>query len=211
VFPTVADVLALPPLRRGEPKVRTRSAGAMARPVRWVHVSEVPDVSGMLAGGELVLSTGVVALDPAADVDAYVASLREADVSALVVELPSGRSALPPPLVEAAGRHGLTLVELHRPIRFVEVTEVVHARILHAQHERLAFADRVHKAFPTLGVESAPVPEILARASEPTGASVVLEDLGHHAVALPGRRRPRTCCGTGRPGPGWRRRRRTPR
>lgn len=58
VFPTVREVLALDPVRRGAPRLVAGAAG-LDRPVRWVHVAEVPDIATLLGGGELVLTTGI--------------------------------------------------------------------------------------------------------------------------------------------------------
>ena len=185
VYPDVAQVLDLPEVQVGLPRVRA-GAGRLHNAVRWVHVSEIPDVGGTLSGGELLLSTGIVATDPGTDVQGYVRSLCEANVAGLVVELAPGTPTLPDRLVNAAREHGLVLVELRRSVRFVEITELVHGRILNAQYERLRFSQRVHESFATLGIEAVPVGEILARASELAGVALVLEDLAHHAVAFAG-------------------------
>ena len=62
MFPTVADVLELPTLRHGRPRV-VAGAGGLGRRVRWTHVAEVPDIAHLLSGGELLLSTGVALPD----------------------------------------------------------------------------------------------------------------------------------------------------
>ncbi|ETZ86571.1 purine catabolism regulatory -like family protein [Mycobacteroides abscessus MAB_030201_1075] len=59
---TVAEILALPVVLAGDPQVV--GGGSLDRPVRWVHVSDVADLSGLLQGGELVLTTGGPLADP---------------------------------------------------------------------------------------------------------------------------------------------------
>ena len=107
--------------------------------MRWVHVSEQRNPAGTLTGGELVLSIGVAVADPTTDPVAYVAALQEAGAVGLVVELGQHVGALPTGLVEAARAARFPLVELTRAVRYVEVTEVVHARVLHRQYARLQF------------------------------------------------------------------------
>jgi len=182
---TVADVLALPVLAAGAPRVRAGQAGTAAQ-VRWVHVSEQTEVAGTLGGGELVLSTGMGLLEPGFDADRYLASLAGAGAVGLVVELGQHVRALPEALVRAAAAARFPLVELSRVVRFVAVTEQVHARILHEQYERLRFSERVHETFASMSVGGARVAEVLERAAALTGRVVVLEDLGHHAVAYGG-------------------------
>ncbi|WP_432523665.1 PucR family transcriptional regulator [Kineococcus sp. SYSU DK006] len=179
---TVEDVLALPVLAAGAPRLRAGEEG-LAAPVRWVHVSEQTQLAGTLGGGELVLSTGMGLLDPRVDTTGYVAALAEAGAVGLVVELGQHVAALPEELVRAARAARFPLVELSRTVRFVDVTEQVHARILHEQYARLRFAERVHATFAALGTTGVPADEVLARAARLLARPVVLEDLAHRALA----------------------------
>lgn len=183
MYPTVEEVLALPVLRAAAPRVRAGS-GHLDVPVRWVHVSEQRDPAGTLTGGELVLSIGVMLADPATDLAGYVASLRDAGAVGLVVELGQHLRSLPGALVQAARALDFPLVELHRSVRYVEVTEVVHARILHSQFTRMRFTQQVHDAFRTLAVEGGGTARVLAEAAALTELPVVLEDLGHRALSF---------------------------
>lgn len=97
MFPTVAQVLDLDALKRGAPQVVAGSAG-LERPVRWVHISELADIAGMLHGGELVLTTGVMLPEDREALARYIDDLADVDAAGLVVEL--GRrytDALPAP------------------------------------------------------------------------------------------------------------------
>jgi PucR family transcriptional regulator, purine catabolism regulatory protein len=185
VYPTLAEVLDLPVLKAAAPRVRAGSAGLGVR-VRWVHVSEQRNPAGTLSGGELVLSIGVAVADPSNDAAAYVAALRDAGAVGLVVELGQHVRSLPTALVQAARAAEFPLVELGRAVRFVEVTEIVHAQIVNSQYTRMRFIQRVHETFRTLTVESGEVNRVLAEAATLTGLPVVLEDLRHRALSFAG-------------------------
>jgi len=179
---TVSDVLALRVLSAGAPRIRA-GEGHLDTPVRWVHVSEQVDVAGLLGGGELLLTTGMGFAAAGFEPEAYVASLAEAGVVGVVVELGDHLRELPAALVRAAREEGLPLVELHRVVRFVEVTEQVHGRLLHDQYTRLEFADRVHGTFAALSLADTTAEEVLRRAAALVEGPVVLEDLGHRVLA----------------------------
>jgi purine catabolism regulator len=185
VYPTLAEVLDLPVLRAAAPRVRAGSAGLDVR-VRWVHVSEQRNPAGTLSGGELVLSIGVALADPSTDPAAYVAALRDAGAAGLVIELGQHVRSLPTALVQAARAVGFPLIELTRTVRFVEITEIVHAQILNSQYARMQFTQRVHDTFRTLIVESGEASRALTEAAALTGLPVVLEDLGHRALSFAG-------------------------
>jgi len=183
--PTVAQVLDLPVLQAGRPLVLTDEAG-LTRPVRWVHVGEIPDLAPMLHGGELILTTGIALPDAASELTSYVGELAAAGASGLVIELGRRFSQVPEVMVAAARADGLPVVALRRQVKFVAVTEVVHAWLLDEQHELLRLSERAHQEFTPLSIEGAPVQDILDRLSAMAEATVVLEDLAHRVVAFAG-------------------------
>ncbi|KJS59883.1 PucR family transcriptional regulator ligand-binding domain-containing protein [Streptomyces rubellomurinus] len=183
MLPTVARVLDLEVMRRGLPLV-VAGGDHLERPVRWVHVIELPDVAGMLRGGELVLTTGIALPEDRDGLSRYVRDLDELGVAGLVVEY--GRrylDALPRALVHAAEQRGLPLVALRREVRFVAVTEAVHALVVNAQLEQLRISESVHQVFNELVVEGAEPPEVIRQVARMAGAPVVLENLAHQVLA----------------------------
>lgn len=184
MLPSVAEVLRLDALRAGRPRVVAGAAGLTGE-VRWAHVGELPDIAGMLRGGELVLSTGVMFPDTAAGLTSYIDALADVGAAGLVVEL--GRrypERLPRPLVRAADRRGLPLVALGHEVRFVAVTEAVHATVMDAQFTQLRASEAVHRAFHDLAVEGAEPAAVVREAAVMAGAPVVLENLAHQVLAF---------------------------
>lgn len=179
---TLRDVLASPVVRAGRPEVLA-GAEHLDRPVRWVHVSEVADVAGLLAGRELILSTGLPLARGSESAVAYVRSLVAAGASGLVVELGGALGRVPSGAVAAAVELGFPLIVLHDKVRFVAITEQVHREIVADQFEYVEFARVVHERFTALSLESASAREIVATAAELIDSSVVLEDLSRHVVA----------------------------
>ncbi|MFJ7213501.1 PucR family transcriptional regulator ligand-binding domain-containing protein [Amycolatopsis sp. NPDC098790] len=142
--------------------------------------------AGTLSGGELVLSIGAAAADPATEHREYLTSLRDAGAVGLVIELGQHFAELPSSLVQAARALRFPLVELRSSVRFVHVTEVVHARILDEQSARMRFTQQVTETFRALMVDAAEVDTVLREAASLLGLPVVLEDLGHRALAFAG-------------------------
>ena len=81
---TVAEVIGLPALQAGRPKVL--SARRWDDQIRWVHVGDVADWSALLHGGELVLTTGAALRRSPAR---YLRGLADAGALGVVVELGS--------------------------------------------------------------------------------------------------------------------------
>lgn len=178
----MSDVLAMPVVRAGEPEVV--GGGSLERPVRWVHVSEVAEVAQLLAGGELILTTGQPMSHGDAATADYLSALAAAGVSGLVVELGAYVPRLPPTVARTADELGLPVIALHRVTRFVEITEAVHRVIVADQYAEVEFARSVHETFTDLSVRRASLAEIVKTAADLLDSSVVLEDLAHRVLAF---------------------------
>jgi PucR family transcriptional regulator, purine catabolism regulatory protein len=131
------DVLELPVFRRSLAEVIAGEEGLDCE-LRWAHVIEMADPSDLLKGGELVLTTGIGAGDRERDQERWIASLIEQGAAAVAVELGSTwRERVPEPVVRACAEAGVPLVAFRRSVRFVEITEAVHAEVLNSQFELL--------------------------------------------------------------------------
>ena len=178
---TVADVLALPVMAVGVPRVVAGEA-ALDRHVRWVHVTELTDPASFLKGGELVLTTGLPLPTQPSLVRRYVDELADTGAAALVIELVRRFHRPPEPLVRACRRRGLPLVTLSKDVNFVDVTQVVHALILGNQAAALHRTQQIHEAFTALTLRGACAEDVLRAAAEMSGRTVVLENLVHQAM-----------------------------
>src|SRR3954449_6646906 len=74
-------------------------------PVRWVHISELPDPTPWLSGGELLLTTGYQLTDPQTQRQ-YVERLAEHGLAGLGVGVGFAHDHVPEALVEAARERG---------------------------------------------------------------------------------------------------------
>src|SRR5829696_7936168 len=134
---TLAEVLELPVVRRGLPEI-VAGHDELDRELRWAHVIEMPDPDDLLKGGELVLTTGMGAGTRPEGQRAWIGSVLGQGAAAVAVELGhTWREQLPVAVVEACSEAGVPLVAFRRAVRFVEITEAVHAAVLHRQFELL--------------------------------------------------------------------------
>lgn len=177
---TTADVVALPAVQRGQPQVL--SMRRLDEPIRWVHVSDVADLSSLVQGGELVLTTGAALR---ADPRRYLHGMAAAGVLGVIVEL--GGARLPRTAGRYAEQFDLALVALHHEVRFVEITEAVHRMIVSDQFDRVDFDRRVHQVFTDLSMKRASVSGIVDAAAAMLDEPVVLEDLSHRVLAVSAR------------------------
>ncbi|MGW7196807.1 PucR family transcriptional regulator ligand-binding domain-containing protein, partial [Streptomyces chryseus] len=107
-------------VRAGEDRLDT--------PVRWAHVSELPDPVPYMEGGELLLVTAVKleAEDPEV-MRQYVRRLAGAGVVGLGFAIGVHYHDIPQALVDAATEEGLPLLEVPRRTPFLAISKAVSA------------------------------------------------------------------------------------
>ncbi|MFE7842576.1 PucR family transcriptional regulator [Streptomyces sp. NPDC057474] len=171
---TVRRALELPGLRGGLPEILA-GADRLHRTVRWVHAGEVPNIASLLKGGELLLTTGYGLGTRPADQRAFVRTLAERGIAALVVELGPRFTRLPAALVETARSAGLPLVQLHREVAFVTVTEEIHTEIVNGHYALLQQAEEVHRRCTEALLGGGGVPQVLGILADFSGNPVFLE------------------------------------
>lgn len=131
---SIRSVLHNTQFKRADPVVEVEGKD-LDTPVRWVFTNEREDVSSFLSGGEMLIIEGnaLLAADWYGTLGQYVASLAQAGVAALVVELVEAVVRMPDELVSAARLHGLTLIGLKSRVPFVNICQSVNTAIVHEQ------------------------------------------------------------------------------
>jgi purine catabolism regulator len=102
-------------------------------PVRWVHISELPDPTPWLSGGELLLTTGM-ALESEDDQRAYVQRLADHGLAGLGVGTGFRHESVPEALVQAAEERAFPLFEVPYATPFIAVTEKAFSRLVNEQY-----------------------------------------------------------------------------
>jgi len=115
--------------------------------LEWAHAIELEDPTPWLAGGELVLTTGLRLPRSRAEQTAYVDRLTEAGVAALAFGVGVRFATVPRALLEQCEGRGLPLLEVPLPTPFIAVTQRVAQRLAHQQQQAL---QRVVKAQQTI-------------------------------------------------------------
>ncbi len=117
---TVADLLA-----RAELGLRVVAGGTSAA-LRWVATSELEDPAAFLEGGELLLTTGLGSgTGGGQDWPAWLERLAGAGVGAVGFGTGLSHERVPAPLVAAAARRGVALLEVPPATPFIAVSEAL--------------------------------------------------------------------------------------
>jgi purine catabolism regulator len=140
-------------------------------PVRWVHISELPDPTPWLSGGELLLTTGIQ-LDSEERQREFVRLLSGRHLAGLGFGTGFDHDGLPEALVEEASELGFPVFEVPYEMPFIALTEKAFARLVNEQYEVLQRGIAIHKRLERLVLEERGLDEVVRALAAATGGAV---------------------------------------
>ena len=114
-------------------------------PVRWAHISDTPDPTPWLEGGELLLTTGLGVKDSETLQRRLIAGLAARGVVAVGFGTGVTLEAVPPAMVAACDQHGLPLITVPYEVPFLAVTRRVSSHIYEEHFATLRSAVALHR------------------------------------------------------------------
>jgi purine catabolism regulator len=178
---SIREILELEIFQHAAPRV-VAGADHLDRQVRWVHVSELPDIAHLLEGGELLLTTGMgFSQDP--DLQRrYIEELVNVGVAGLTIELGRNLPNVPTAMIQRAEELGFPVIALTHETRYVDVTKEVHTAIVNRQYQLLQRAETIGRRFTDLASSGADLKLLLESLASLLKNPVVFEDLAHQVV-----------------------------
>jgi len=131
---TVAELLAEPHLG-----LEVLVPGDTARPIRWVHTTELVDPSRYLQGGEVILTTGVWEA-AGTSARAFVRPLAKKGIAALGYGIGTPGGGVPAPLVAACRRARVLLFSVPFELPFIAISQAFVERMTREREAALAAA-----------------------------------------------------------------------
>ncbi len=175
---TVQDILEIPELN-----LRLLAGHkSTSNPVRWVHITEVPDPTKWLKGGELLLTTGYSFVGDEQQQVAQIKRLIDHNISGLGFGTGFSFDKVPPGIVAVAEEYGFPLFEVPYHVPFLAITEAVASKIVNEQYSLLQRSLAVHEKLTKIVLEEKGLEAILSTLSALVGCSAVLFDF--HGVVL---------------------------
>ena len=175
----------------GQPDLGLRVVAGSASDVSitWAHAIELEDPSPWLAGGELVLTTGLRLPRASIEQSVYVDRLAGADVAALAFGVGVRFADVPKGIVGRCETTGLPLIEVPLPTPFVAITQRVAHRLAEQQQEVLQRAVVFQQSLTRRTLRDG-ASGLVAGLSTELGAPVVLLDEHLRPLAVSTRAKP---------------------
>lgn len=158
-----------------------RPGNGLDQPVTWVHVSELDDPTPFLAGGELLLTTGL-GIGASTDFGEFVGRLAASEVAGLGFGTGLSHEEVPAGLVAAAGAAHLPLIEVPRRTPFIAISKALSAALAQAAYAEVTRTNAAQHALTRAAVDGQGALGVVRRLSKLLGAWVLLLDGGGRTV-----------------------------
>ncbi|MDZ5784368.1 PucR family transcriptional regulator [Marinococcus luteus] len=137
------------------------SGEALKRTVEWVHVIEVAEVEQLLNGKELILTTGVGWHNDEELSLAFLNQLIESGAAGLCIELGTYTDRLPEAMLQRAEACDFPLILFHEQVRYVDITQDLHAFFIHRQYTLMRDLEILSQTFNQMLLNGRGVGELL--------------------------------------------------
>jgi PucR family transcriptional regulator, purine catabolism regulatory protein len=145
--------------------------GAADAPVRWVHISELPDPTPWLSGGELLLTTGIQ-LGSEERQREFVRLLSGHHLAGLGFGTGFDHDGLPEALLAEARTRDFPVFEVPYELPFIALTEKAFTQLVNEQYEVLQRGIAIHKRLERLVLEERGLDEVVRALAATTGGAV---------------------------------------
>lgn len=151
-------------------------------PVRWVHITELPDPTPWLSGGELILTTGLQLHDAERQRE-FVRRLADHHLAGLGFGTGFDHPSVPPAIVAEAQRLDFPVFEVPYETPFIAITELAFTRLVNEQYEVLQRGIAIHKRLERLVLEERGLDELVRAVAAAIGGAVLVLDARGETVA----------------------------
>lgn len=159
-------------------------AKGVGRKVGWIHILEITTANPFTNENDLVLTTGLGFHQNAEDRLTYLQKLIDQGATGLCIEMGPYFPRIPDDMAEMADRHDFPLIIFENPVRFVDITQDIHALLINRQYNILKDLESFSRKLQQLTLESSNIQSILRLLHEHTSVQVFHFSLiGKHLFA----------------------------
>lgn len=155
------------------------------RSVSWIHIFEMTDIESFVNGNEMILSTGVHFAQNIESFLSYLQKLINLQVSCLCLELGQSVKSIPLEVIELANRNDFPIILFKKTVRFVDITQAIHALIINDHCEILEKLNNTSRAFFRSTLESKGIRNILELLQASTKAQVIYLPMHNTSIFFP--------------------------
>lgn len=151
-------------------------AAGLGRPVRWVHVVDLPDPAAWVQPGMLLLTTGYAWPRAEEELRALTRALAERQIAGVGLAVPQFFEHFPAAMRQEAERAGLPLIEIPWEVPFAQIAEELLQALVVDQYRQIERLEATHRALTRAAVEAESLQDIATALGTLLDRAVTIED-----------------------------------
>lgn len=154
---TVEEALKMPELK--ETKLIAGFQG-LGREIKWVTILEIIEDINRIHEGEFLITTGYGINNDPSKSGEIIESLAKQNLSGVAVHTGYYLEAIPKPMIEAADRNRLPLIEIPKQMTFSIITKGILEKVVNTQMKFVSYAQHIHEELTSLVLQNYGMPAI---------------------------------------------------
>lgn len=157
----------------------------ISRNVGWIHILEITNARLFTNKDDLILTTGL-GIHKLSEVRMkYLQELINQKAAGLCIELGHYLSSVPQDMIDLAEQHDFPLIVFETPVRFVDITQDIHAILINKQYQILKDLELFSRKLQQLSLESTNIQAILRLLHDYTSSQVIYYSLIDKPIFAP--------------------------
>lgn len=146
------------------------------RPIRWVHIVDIPEITPWLRGGELLLTTGYGWPREPSIERQTIRALNDLALAGILFETGKFIRRVPKVVCDEADQLGLPILVAPYEVKFIDITEAIHRAIVEKQYAHLNQLEQIHRVLTKATLEADDLQDIADVLSGLLHRSVTIEN-----------------------------------
>ncbi|GGG15104.1 PucR family transcriptional regulator [Paenibacillus abyssi] len=157
----------------------------ISRNVGWIHILEITSATPFTNKNDLILTTGLGIHQFADERMGYLQQLIAQEAAGLCIELNPYFPEVPQEMIQLANQHDFPIIVFETPVRFVDITQDVHALLINKQYQILKDMEQFARKLQQMSLDSTNIQNILRLLQEHTSSQVIYYSLIDKSLFAP--------------------------
>ncbi|MFJ8260461.1 PucR family transcriptional regulator [Rummeliibacillus sp. NPDC094406] len=152
---------------------------------KWVHVVEIVQIENLLAGHELILTTGISLKESNQQFLVFVKSLIDSNCAGLCIEYGSYIRSIPKEVIALANTHDFPIIVFHEVVSFVSITQDLHSVIMNQQYLMISTLEAYSQQLNKGALSDQNIDGILKNMHNHLNSQIMLDIQGRETIFYP--------------------------
>ncbi|HEX6922759.1 MAG TPA: PucR family transcriptional regulator ligand-binding domain-containing protein, partial [Bacillales bacterium] len=180
---TVEEALQMPELNKTKLVAGFQGVG---REIKWVTILEIIEDVARIHEGEFLITTGYGLNNHPENCGKIIERLAKQNLSGVAVHTGYYVKEIPQPMIEAANKNQLPLIEIPKQMTFSAVTKVILEKVVNSQMKLVSYAHHIQEELTSLVLQNYGMSTITRKLAKMTDSELrILDKTGEEIDSFP--------------------------